>query len=299
MPNLNETSADEKMVEVLIDLSVNWLMPFWFNLRFKSAERGQPRMIYVSPSKVGSLMYRQYRIIVDTGGERAYALVWSWLYTEVTLESKRPHNFRQIARKLSKLHGEISKALYDVGERPSQNPGMFRIDNITNSFRNLRKDAWIKGLRKALIVTPSIDAGDVIYVTDTFLFETIDHIFGNYTATDLLSLIAFWFVQTTGTMSLRSLYQAFRDSSKETTEYAPFICAEEVASTYSLLLRYEWALKFSGKERSRIDTSLKSIVQVASRKIKSLQWLDESSKRSFLLRLAKMTTSMWDKIIKR
>lgn len=111
-----------------------------------------------------------------------------------------------------------------------------------------------------------------------------------------MHILSFWLAQSIWTLSIKALYNAFTGFSEESSEYAPITCAQEVASTYGLLVRYQWAPKFLSKERSRIDSTFFSIIRATESKISSSPWLDGSAKRAFISRLRGIRATLWPEV---
>lgn len=278
-----------KVAKIIVDLAVNWVLPLWFNIVLIPANGTMPRFIYVSPSNLGKVWYPLHTYTL--GEIVSYKSYWEFFIRSLPPEY-RVDVSAQTINKMRDTHGYILQRLFISASRSHPEPVHFKLKDLSGAYKYIVPTDWVDALQAALRAAPSINSDDRIFFTDQYLLNMTNDFFQRYPEETLLAQLSWWAVQIIGSIVSKVAINQLLSGVAE--EHLGLLCSFEVETVYALLLAAtDVASKFTRENRTYIDTFFDGIVKSAMNKIRTASWIERNSKKAFLSKLQKMTTSVW------
>lgn len=278
-----------KVATILVDLAVNWILPLWFNVVLIPASGAIPRFIYVTPSYFGKVWYplHNYTLV----GMVSYKIYWE-LFISSLLPKYRVNVSSRTVNEIRDTHGYILERLFISASRSHPEPIHFKLKHVQDNYKHMVAEDWVDALQNAFRAKPSINSDDHIYFTDKYLLNITNNFLEMYSEETLLAQISWWTIQIIGSVvskavTTRLLGEGARDRLR-------LLCTFEVESVYALLLAAtDVTSKFTPEDRTYIDSFLNGIVRATIKKIRSAAWIEINTKKALVLKLQKLTTTIW------
>ncbi|XP_040359976.1 endothelin-converting enzyme 2-like [Ixodes scapularis] len=230
----DKSPANVSALHVLIDLDVNWLVPFWFRVHILPTYDSRPRAIQISPSALTRIWHLQHRSVAHYS-VTAYAIYWSFVFSLLAQEKdaslyaiQAKHDFHLQEQVVSELQRE------PITWEP----------HVTSIKDLLRYQDWLTGLRKVFETALPLHADVTVYITDKRHFDRMSRILERFSNDQLIAHISWWFAQFGGIIAISEALVGFYGSRGEAAQKRVDLCARGVESVYYPLLTSTFARKY-------------------------------------------------------
>ncbi|KAH7960243.1 hypothetical protein HPB49_018103 [Dermacentor silvarum] len=283
-PEPGKTSA----LDVLMTLAYKWQLPLFFQvrvLRLKSASKWRFTM---DPGSLIPLMYQHHVTVQNSGGYEKY---WATFY--IILSDKRneaPVNKTVIASAKA-MEGDVFKKLLTAMRPPVVRPVLVPMSQIGPYTPSLNSDQWLRAFRQTDL-EPEVELQDQVLLGDAGFFLALARVMNSYEDTQLMSLIAWSFVQLLSpAMDYRLLENRYEQG---VSIYRPYFCERFVETAYRfLVLALASASRFSLHEREFVSAGFQSLVSAAVDMVNVTEWLDVESRQLAAGKLSSTRLHLW------
>nr|XP_050027922.1 neprilysin-1-like [Dermacentor andersoni] len=284
--------ADVDALGALISLAYHWRVELWVSMRVFSARRNAKTsnwIIEFAPAPQLPFYLRHHRSVNRHGG---YSTYWSQFY-QVFTNTSPTDNLRH-ARDAANLEGNILKKLNEALHVSPRDAAQFPIGEIQKYTPNLAFSRWLRHLQHTTTLSPALTVKDEIVVTNVKFLATVGELFQNYTNQDILSYLAWQFVEHYGPIADSRLLLSRYGDQRTADRLRPAFCATQVEAVYKLmLLSLAYTLHIKNSEKDLIDRSFNRLVSAAVRLVNASGWLDPESRNAVTDKLLSATMQVW------
>ncbi|EEC11290.1 endothelin-converting enzyme, putative [Ixodes scapularis] len=280
----DKSPANISALHVLIDLDVNWLVPFWFRVHILPTYDSRPRAIQISPSALTHIWHLQHRSVADYS-VTAYTIYWSFVFSLLAPEKdaslyafQAKHDFQLQEQVVSELQREpITWEPY-----------------VTSIKALPRYQDWLTGLKKVFETAVPLHADVTVYITDKRHFDRMSGILERFSNDQLIAHISWWFAQFGGIIAISEALVGFYGSRAEAAQKRVDLCARGVESVYYPLLTSTFARKYIGRETTRsVNNLLGKIEEASIARVSSSKWIEEDVRRNIISKIKNVVTEVW------
>ncbi|KAK8777902.1 hypothetical protein V5799_020756 [Amblyomma americanum] len=271
-------------LDVLLDLAINWQMPFWFDVRVL---------------RTGSIL----GVLIRSGH---YEVFWEEAVETFITESSG-HELEDGGRvrgaRSTNASGEfftdstILAALREVAKGVNvARPLAIRITDIANITPSVNAEQWLSFLSKHLAPTFRVTTNDQILLSDKNLLVTVNRLLETYVQEDLLAHIARLvnrtFSNLINTRLKSSIYNDISPLSPLTN--ISYACQVQVEDTFKLPIAMRHIMqKKLDQHRSAIDHLIGDVIKAAISLLYSNSWMSNELKEVAIKRMREATVRFW------
>ncbi|KAH6931567.1 hypothetical protein HPB50_025264 [Hyalomma asiaticum] len=287
--NLSWPEAPKKpaadVLVVLLTLAFQWQVPLW--LRIREAELIGSWRFSIDPGPFLPLM-RQHHLSTK---QDEYIMYWMSFY--IVLSEKGRHINKSVVEAVRIMEHDVLEKLYAARTPAFLHPIMLPVSNMGSRTPPLTSDRWLHALEH-LSLDPIARPKDTVLLSDTGFFETLGHLFGEYSNEQLLDLIGWSFVQLCAPAADYRLLVARYGSETAATKYKPYFCERFIESSYSLLVVAMYSVaRLSRLQRDSVDAGFDSLVWSAAALANATTWLDVESRQLAAEKMASTQLVLW------
>ncbi|KAH7968772.1 endothelin-converting enzyme-like 1 [Rhipicephalus sanguineus] len=269
-------------LDVLLDLSINWQMPFWFNVRVLRAN-GSGIGILLSPG--------HYEVFWEIAVEK--------FITEPDFEESGDVPKAGFANATgdffvdSAILSELRKAA--IGPPKSQAVAV-RIKEISGLTPSVTSEQWLVFLNKHLAPTFAVTAESQILLHDKLLLVTVNRLLERYEHSDILTHIGRLVNRTFGNVINRKMqspaYDEF-DSISPLTNVS-YACEVLVEDTFRLPIAVQHIAKRKlSLQRAAIDDLVGDVMRSTISLVSGSGWMSAESKHEAIKRIQDTAVHLW------
>ncbi|XP_070379822.1 membrane metallo-endopeptidase-like 1 isoform X2 [Dermacentor albipictus] len=261
---------------VLLDLLINWGVPFWFELSLRRLPSDRRYSVYINRVRMNKWR-RQQQVSDDLGHLKEYADLFYDMYG--ASKEDRSH-----ADSMLQHEKEIHRIIEPPGVDHRIKRGTlteFRVQmSAAHSFMyNTSSHTWLRFLNH-LLWPHKFVAEDYILTDDIGLSQTINEIFTHFRNQDLLYTLGWWFVQQFSVIASLDGGVASYGSAAMALANRPSDCYALAESRFRRQLFLERAHASLGTAGMRqVERLLSNIRTTTIRLLSSLPWMDAQSRK--------------------
>nr|XP_050039775.1 neprilysin-like [Dermacentor andersoni] len=272
-------------LDALLDLAINWQMPFWFDVRVLKAN-GSGLGILIRPG--------HYEVFWDIAVEK-------FIMEPYGTESKDGGDTHRSS--IANATGDffvdsaILSELRNVASGPPKSqPVAVRIREIASVTPSVRSEQWLEFLRKHLAPTFTVTGEDQILLVDRELLVTVNRLLEKYEHKYILTHIARLVNRTFGNVISKRLQSSAYDEvdSLSPLTKVSYACEVQVEDTFRLpIATQRIANKKLNLYRATIDDLLGDVMRATISLFDSITWMDAQSKQAAIKRIQDTTIHLW------
>ncbi|XP_070397303.1 endothelin-converting enzyme 1-like isoform X2 [Dermacentor albipictus] len=278
---------------VLFDLAVNWQLPLWFTAHLFPVPGSQSRAIVLTPSGLTLSWAKHHQEILDKGAFVAYytAFVDALALAEDVVYQDT-ESIRKVAHVESTILQELASA--EKARIPRTASWQFPLREATHHTPSIPSEQWLSEISKNFDVAPAVTGTDLLVAANGVFLKSVDSVFAHYGERELLSHLAWFFVQLLAPVADPRLLVVRYGSEERANAHRPLFCAVHVETVFRVLIISLYAVpRFSASLRNNVDALLRDIRHTAAERLSALPWLDETSKMRGRVKLERMKTILW------
>ncbi|KAL3201013.1 hypothetical protein MRX96_012849 [Rhipicephalus microplus] len=281
-------SLNNTALGVLMTLAFKWQFPLFFHvraLRLKSAPNWRFNM---NPGSLIHLMYQHHVTVKNSGGYEKY---WATFYYILSGRYNESAVNKTIIAKTKAIEGDVFKRLLAAMRSPVINPVLMPISETGLFTTSLSSEQWLRAFKETKL-GPEVELKDEVFFGDAGFFLELAVVMNSYQDAELLSLIAWSFVQL---MSPAVDYRLLENRYEQgITIYRPYFCERLVETTYQfLVVALHSASRFSPQERAFVINGFDNLVSAAVDMLNASEWLDVESRKLASAKLSSARLQLW------
>ncbi|XP_075739963.1 endothelin-converting enzyme 1-like [Rhipicephalus microplus] len=281
-------SLNNSALGVLMTLAFKWQFPLFFHvraLRLKSAPNWRFNM---NPGSLIHLMYQHHVTVKNSGGYEKY---WATFYYILSGRYNESAVNKTIIAKTKAIEGDVFKRLLAAMRSPVINPVLMPISETGLFTTSLSSEQWLRAFKETKL-GPEVELKDEVFFGDAGFFLELAVVMNSYQDAELLSLIAWSFVQL---MSPAVDYRLLENRYEQgITIYRPYFCERLVETTYQfLVVALHSASRFSPQERAFVINGFDNLVSAAVDMLNASEWLDVESRKLASAKLSSVRLQLW------
>ncbi|KAH6943212.1 hypothetical protein HPB50_017348 [Hyalomma asiaticum] len=283
-----------KLLQLLVDLDVNWALPLWFHIERSSFNGTQGRTFVITSSFMASLWQYINKKVIHYRGAYDWYLHLFELGVFRGDVSATP-TFYSFLKHSADLQMTVLEALGDADQSSVYRPQLIRLGSMPTTATKLTPVVWMNVLSKVYSSETPVTASDFLLATNERLMAAIEKLFGVFSAQTLWFHTTWWFLQNVGTFSssVMPAIVATIDFGKLGSVLNTVYCVFQMELTYSALLAAITKAQLTKEEVRDIPRYLNRIKTLAVEKISSSVLLNHTTKSAVLNVLKKTTTNIW------
>ncbi|KAH7936760.1 hypothetical protein HPB49_003903 [Dermacentor silvarum] len=276
----------------LIRLAYHWRVELWVSMRVFLARRNSKTSNWIIEFRPAPQLpfFLKHHLSVNRAG--GYSTYWSQFYQIITNTSP-PDNLR-LARDAANLEGSILKKLNEAIHVSPRVAAKFPISQVQTYTPNLASHRWLRPLQHITMLSPPLSAEDEIVVTNVKFLVSVGELFENYTNQEILSYLAWQFVEHYGPVADSRLLLSRYGDQATAERLRPAFCGIQVEAIYKLmLLSLGYTLHIKNSENDLIDRGFNRLVSAAIGLVNASSWLDPESRNIVTEKLLSATMNVW------
>ncbi|XP_070379828.1 membrane metallo-endopeptidase-like 1 isoform X2 [Dermacentor albipictus] len=261
---------------VLLDLLINWGVPFWFELSLRRLPNDRRYSMYINRVQMNKWR-RQQQVSDDLGRLKEYADLFYDLYG--ASKEDRSHADTMLQHE-KEMHRIIEPPGVDHRiERGTLTELRVQMSAADSFTPNISSHTWLRFLNH-LLRPHKFVAEDYILIDDIGLSQTINEIFKHFSNQDLLYTLGWWFVQQFSVIASLDGGVASYGSAAMALANRPSDCYALAESRFRRQLFLERAHASLGTAGMRqVGRLLSNIRATTIRLLSSLPWMDSQSRK--------------------
>ncbi|XP_075726189.1 membrane metallo-endopeptidase-like 1 [Rhipicephalus microplus] len=283
-----------KLLRLLIDLDVNWALPFWFHIERQHSGSEKGRAFVLRPSSMVSFLWHFNRKLQNHRG------AYDWYVELFELFVFRddisvPSAFHSFLKNSAGVQMNISEALGSVDKSGVYRPQLIRLGSKPTTATKLTPVMWMDALREVYGNELPVTVSDVLLATKERLIAVIENLFVTFSAETLWFHTTWWFLQDVGTFSSSVLPAiiATINFGKLGRALNDVYCVVQAELTYSALLAAITMSQFTKDEVREIPGYFGRIKTTAIEKMASSERMNDSMKVKLLNVLRETAIALW------
>ncbi|XP_037567890.1 neprilysin [Dermacentor silvarum] len=272
-------------LDVLLDLAINWQMPFWFDVRFLRTN-GSHLGILIRPG--------HYEVFWEIAVEK---FIMEPLGTQYEDGGDAPRASITNATSSFFVDSAILSELRNVASGPPKSqPVAVRIKEISSVTPSVTSEQWLEFLRKHLAPTFVVTGEDQILLQDEELLVTVNRLLEKYEHEHILTHIARLVNRTFGNVFSKRLQSLPYDdvASLSPLTNVSYACEVQVEDTFRLPIATQRIAKRKlNLYRAAIDDLLGDVMRATISLLRSSTWMDAESKQAAIKRIQDTTIQLW------
>ncbi|KAH6942863.1 hypothetical protein HPB50_011375 [Hyalomma asiaticum] len=189
-----------KLLQLLVDLDVNWALPLWFHIERSSFNGTQGRTFVITSSFMASLWQYINKKVIHYRGAYDWYLHLFELGVFRGDVSATP-TFYSFLKQSADLQMTVLEALGDADQSSVYRPQLIRLGSMPTTATKLTPVVWMNVLSKVYSSETPVTASDFLLATNERLMAAIEKLFGVFSAQTLWFHTTWWFLQNVGTFS--------------------------------------------------------------------------------------------------
>ncbi|XP_049513967.1 endothelin-converting enzyme 1-like [Dermacentor silvarum] len=278
---------------VLFDLAINWQLPLWFSAHLSPVPDSHSRAVVLTPSGLTLSWAKHHQEIVGKGAFVAYYTAFvDALSPAENVVYQDMDSIRKVAHVESTILQELANA--EKARIPPPGSWQFPLREATHHTPSIPAEQWLSEISKNFDVAPAVAGTDLLVTANGMFLKSVDSVFAHFGQRELLSHLAWFFVQLLAPVADPRLLVARYGSEERASAHRPLFCAAHVEVVFRVLIISLYAVpRFSASLRNNVDALLRGIRHTAAERLSALPWLDEASKMRGRVKLERMKTTLW------
>ncbi|KAH6931995.1 hypothetical protein HPB50_002429 [Hyalomma asiaticum] len=275
-------------LEVLMSLAFKWQVPLFFQVRAMRMIPTPNWRIIMAPGSLIPLMYQHHLTVKKSGGYDKY---WATFYFILSGKHDGSAVNKTAIDSVAEMEGDVFKTLLTSMRPPVVRPVLVTIAEIGAHTPPLASEQWLHAFRQTML-EPEVKPSDQVLLSDVDFFRSLAGVMTSYKDAELLSLIAWSFVQLfSPAVDYRLLENRY---DRGVTMYRPYFCERFVETAYRFLVVALGSVAlFSREERAVVNARFDSLVSAAVDMVKTLEWLDAESRQLVVEKLSSTRLHLW------
>lgn len=212
-------------LDVLLDMTINWLLPFWFDIQLLHGVTSYGRVIYITPGLYTKFWSVQKRSLESGDSYEEYCEGFLKLFT--LNETKGSCDKKTIG-----IDGDIFDRLNEVARSTKIKPNYFRLKSMSTYTPSISTSQWVSLLNKHLRPSKEISEFDMVLVSDETLLSSVNYVLEKNNKEDILRNLGWRFVQIYSNVAVWEAYMLKYGSSQDAARFAPLSCQVQVEDVY-------------------------------------------------------------------
>ncbi|KAL1484948.1 hypothetical protein MTO96_032274 [Rhipicephalus appendiculatus] len=273
---------------VLMTLAFKWQLPLFFQVRALRLKSTRNWRFDMDAGSLIPLMYQHHVTVENSGGYDKY---WATFYYILSGKYNESAVNKTTIATIKAIEGDVFKRLLTAMRPPVVNPVLVPISEVGSYTPPLSSAQWLHAFRETEL-DPEVELNDQVVFGDAGFFLALAGVMNSYKDTELLSLIAWSFVQLLSpAVDYRLLENRYEQG---ITLYRPYFCERLVETAYRfLVVALHSASRFSPQERAFITTGFDSLVSAAVDLVNASEWLDAESGKLAAAKFSSARLQLW------
>ncbi|XP_075546556.1 uncharacterized protein LOC142579841 [Dermacentor variabilis] len=269
-------SSGRHALYVVLDLLINWGVPFWFEMSLRRLPNESRYSLYINYVNTMDTWQRRKQVSADAGFLKSYA---SDLYSVFGASEAARSRIPTLLRQEAVMHDVIVSPEVRGQARGAGLSVMAVPLSLVSLFTpHISAEVWLSYLNEHL--SPHrVQADDKVLMDDVGLARCMSALFGNFSNDDLLYTLGWWFAQKYTVVASMDGGLASYGSATVAQTNRPIDCYAVTESRFRRQLFYERAQASLGSaELNRAAELLANIRNTTIAMIRLLPWLDEEAR---------------------
>ncbi|KAL3223978.1 hypothetical protein MRX96_027047 [Rhipicephalus microplus] len=276
---------------VLFDLSFNWNVQLWFTLKVLPAIPGKvKRRIFFMLNDLIVFWKNVWNMIPPQYNYGHYTTVFKMFANDTSNVPDAQRGALTI-----QTVNYVFNTLAPSCPCKARIPSLFRLGDIDN-ITSLLKGARIRDMFNAVLgISPPVALDELVLLNDLSLLKNVETILRHFNDTVLLRHVSYLFVYTYAAVAYPLGFMlVLHGSEARAKQELPRFCAGQIEPSFKLLVAAMASVThFSEEERRHVVEHLDHIVEVASNKTRTCEWLDAKIKNMAVGKLRNVRTVLW------
>nr|XP_054923084.1 endothelin-converting enzyme 1-like [Dermacentor andersoni] len=275
-------------LEVLMTLALKWQVPLFFQVRALRLESAPNWRITMDPGSLIPLMYQHHLTVKHSGGYDKY---WATFYFILSGKHDGSAVNKTIIDSALTMEGDVYRRLLTNMRPAVVHPVLATITDIGAHTPSVDSEQWLHAFRQSKL-EPEVEHSDQVLLSDAGFFRAFADVMASYKDPELLSLIAWSFVQLfSPAVDYRLLENRYDQG---VTIYRPYFCERFVETPYRfLVIALGSVALFTREERSTVSACFDSLVSAAVDMVNASEWLDTESRQLAAEKLSSTRLKLW------
>ncbi|KAH7960241.1 hypothetical protein HPB49_018101 [Dermacentor silvarum] len=275
-------------LEVLMTLAFKWQVPLFFQVRAQRLESAPNWRFTMDPGSLIPLMYQHHLTVKNSGGYDKY---WATFYFILSGKHDESVVNKTVIESALAMEGDVYRRLLTNMRPAVVHPVLATIAGMGAYTPSIDSQHWLHAFRQSKL-EPEVEHSDQVLLGDAGFFRTLAGVMASYKEPELLSLIAWSFVQLfSPAVDYRLLENRYDQG---VTIYRPYFCERFVETAYRfLVIALASVSLFSREERAIVSARFDSLVSAAVDLVNASQWLDAESRQLAAEKLSSTHLKLW------
>ncbi|KAH7989027.1 hypothetical protein HPB52_025376 [Rhipicephalus sanguineus] len=234
-------------LKALVELTVKWALPLWFDIELRPSSSGQGRTI-VQTSSTRALVWRELHAEAEMLG--LITIYVETFCSALILRRRAAPSFVAFVRQNSlDVQSLIFRHLSDAVSASIRDPKLMHLRTLSTKehLPQLQPQDWAHALQWAFHAAPAIAPDDAFLATNIYVIRSMRRIFESLTAREVLFHTTLWFLQEVGPLASKtlSLFTALSEASNMLNSIS---CGLHIEAVYHAALVMKSKLEFSAPQ---------------------------------------------------
>ncbi|KAH7986447.1 hypothetical protein HPB52_024968 [Rhipicephalus sanguineus] len=275
-------------LDVLMMLAFKWQVPLFFQVRAVRLASAPNWRITLGPGSLIPLMYQHHLTVKNSGGYDKY---WATFYFILSGKDDGSAVNKTVVDSVAAMEGDVFRRLLTSMRPAVVHPLLATVADIGAHTPPLSSEHWLRAFRQDTLV-PEVQHSDQVYLGDVDFFRAMAGVMALYKDAELLSLIAWSFVQLLSPAVDYRLLENRYD--RGVAIYRPYFCERLVETAYRfLVIALSSVSLFSRAERAAVNGRFDSLVSAAVEMVNASEWLDAESRQLAAEKLLSTHLHLW------
>ncbi|XP_064468963.1 neprilysin-2-like [Ornithodoros turicata] len=271
-------------LDVLIDLSVNYNLAFWFELDLLPVSAGNPKHL---------LMTHIDQVTYITYFRKMYVFTEYKDYLNKFLKLINATLSEEMLERLTTTERVALEMVSEMHKKPV-NEGVVRFRDIEIFTPNISRDLWLSLLNKHYYPYQYFDNEDELIFSNIHFPRSLNTVLSVLRSRDVIELIGFWAMKIYAWLGNPDILQLALGSHDTVKDYIPTLCLIDVEDIFESVLFAKYIdLRFPPEEKRKVDSLLSNIVLRAKSMFDKSHWIDRDSARYAKQKLNNITFNLW------
>ncbi|XP_064487962.1 neprilysin-2-like [Ornithodoros turicata] len=294
LPWPRESPKGTDPLEVLVDLSVNWMIGVWFNVRYERGLKGFSNTIHITEGFVDHDWLSFLKDIrVDT--VNSYVSYVKEYYSVISGQSSDALPLHNISEQ-STVEMEVAETVVRSLGSPQPGTNWYRVElgKVEKVTPKVSVSKWLHVMKKMSSYGTNFTTKDRVHVSNLRLTLAVGTILTRYTNALLLNVLGWTVLQYMSWMGHSSFAYLRFGNQTNIERSGSTLCFKLTENLYGLAaISTLYATYFPLTTRQRVDTLLNEVSTANIELLQSISWLSYLHKPMAIFKFSRTKRLLW------
>ncbi|CAN7947382.1 unnamed protein product [Ixodes hexagonus] len=283
---------EEGWMDLALELSIRWNLPFWFNIRLLESTPLEPRRIYITGSIYTTFWTSNYKKLKQTNTYKTYMQNYLGLYSPTSVLNSTYVEGEFL------VTNDFLTSIHEAAFRKSKNVTTGSMQELDKVLAVGRNETWTDVLNKYFRQTPPFKRTEKFVLSDSEVLEVIGRLAAKYGSKVMMHQLGWWFVQYYTVMGYDEAFVFKYGDRALAALMKPLFCESQVEALFKHALISDHAeSKFPANKRDVVDAIFVNVAAAAIAKIGESAWLDKDAKNTAIMKISGIVVSLWPRTL--